>query len=82
MPSSTSRGATVRKARAPTLVYGGRSSIVPWRTMRWVHEQVPGSEFMLFGRKVGVHGWFLNPDPSGASFMRRVSSFFDRHRWS
>ena len=41
-------------------------------------EQLPGSEFMLFDRQVGVHGAFLNPPPSGTTFMRRVRSFFER----
>jgi pimeloyl-ACP methyl ester carboxylesterase len=68
----------VAKAKVPTLVYGGKSSLVPWRAMQWVHEQVPGSEFMLFGQDVGVHGAFLNPPPSGPRFMRTVKSFLDR----
>lgn len=68
----------IRDSRMPVLVYGGRSSIVPWKAMRWVHEQLPRSEFMLFDERVGVHGAFLNPAPSGATFMRRVRSFFER----
>lgn len=68
----------VAKAKVPTLVYGGKSSLVPWRAMRWVHEQIPGSEFMLFGTDVGVHGAFLNPPPSGTRFMRTVRIFLDR----
>jgi pimeloyl-ACP methyl ester carboxylesterase len=68
----------VAHAGVPTLVYGGKSSLVPWRAMRWVHRQIPGSEFMLFGRDVGVHGAFLNPPPSGTRFMRTVRSFLDR----
>ncbi|MGI9187078.1 MAG: alpha/beta fold hydrolase [Gaiellales bacterium] len=62
----------------PVLVYGGKSSVVPWHAMRWIHEQLPGSEFMLFPEGVGVHGIFLNPPPSGTDFMRRVHSFLDR----
>lgn len=68
----------VAEANVPTLVYGGKSSLVPWRAMQWVHEQIPGSEFMLFGTDVGVHGAFLNPPPSGPRFMRTVHSFLDR----
>ena len=68
----------VRDSHMPVLVYGGKSSIVPWKAMQWVHQQLPGSEFMLFGTQVGVHGAFLNPAPSGTTFMRRVRSFFER----
>lgn len=70
----------VRDAGVPMLVYGGRSSVVPWQAMRWVHDQVPGSEFMLFGPTSGVHGAFLNPGPSGERFMSQVRSFFEGHR--
>lgn len=70
----------VRDAGVPMLVYGGRSSVVPWQAMQWVHDQVPGSEFMLFGPADGVHGAFLNTGPSGERFMSQVRSFFDRHR--
>lgn len=68
----------IRNSRMPVLVYGGKSSIVPWKAMQWVHEQLPGSEFMLFDERVGVHGAFLNPAPSGTTFMRKVRSFFER----
>jgi pimeloyl-ACP methyl ester carboxylesterase len=68
----------VRASGIPVLVYGGRSSIVPWQAMRWVHRQLPGSELMLFGPRVGVHGAFLNPPPSGEVFMDRLRGFLDR----
>jgi pimeloyl-ACP methyl ester carboxylesterase len=70
--------ALIARSKMPVLVYGGKSSIVPWRAMEWVHQQLPGSELMLFDTDVGVHGAFLNPPPSGDEFMRRVRSFFDR----
>jgi len=68
----------IRNSHMPVLVYGGKSSIVPWEAMQWVHEQLPGSEFILFDEQVGVHGAFLNPEPSGTTFMRMVRSFFER----
>lgn len=71
---------SVRDGGVPLLVYGGRSSVVPWQAMQWVHDQVPGSEFMLFGPANGVHGAFLNRGPSGERFMSQVRSFFDAHR--
>ncbi len=68
----------VAESKIPVLVYGGKSSVVPWAAMQWIHDQVPGSEFVLFDEKVGVHGAFLNPAPSGEVFMETVRSFFSR----
>lgn len=68
----------VAESKIPVLVYGGRSSVVPWAAMQWIHDQIPGSEFMLFDENVGVHGAFLNPAPSGDVFMGTVRSFFSR----
>ena len=68
----------VAASKIPVLVYGGKSSIVPWTAMQWIHDQIPDSEFMLFDENVGVHGAFLNPAPSGDVFMDTVHSFFSR----
>jgi pimeloyl-ACP methyl ester carboxylesterase len=68
----------VSESGMPVLVYGGESSIVPLEAMRWVHQQVPGSELFVFDKWVGVHAAFLNPPPSGNDFMRNVQSFLDR----
>ena len=68
----------VAESKIPVLVYGGKSSIVPWTAMKWLHDQIPGSELMLFDENVGVHGAFLNPAPSGDVFMSTVHSFFSR----
>ena len=68
----------VAASRIPVLVYGGKSSIVPWTAMKWIHDQISGSELMLFEENVGVHGAFLNPAPSGDVFMDTVHSFFSR----
>jgi non-heme chloroperoxidase len=68
----------VAESKIPVLVYGGKSSVVPWAAMQWIHDQIPGSEFMLFDENVGVHGTFLNPAPSGDVFMATMRSFFSR----
>ena len=68
----------VRESGMPVLVYGGKVSLVPWQAMQWVHEQLPGSEFMLFDENVGVHASFLNPPPSGDEFMDRLRHFLDQ----
>ena len=67
----------IRNGNLPVLVYGGKSSLVPWKSMQWVHDQLPGSEFMLFEEGVGVHAAFLNPPPSGTIFMDTFRRFMD-----
>jgi non-heme chloroperoxidase len=37
----------------PTLVVGGRVSVVPWRSQEWVAEQVPGSRLEIFEEEEG-----------------------------
>ncbi|MCY2978801.1 MAG: alpha/beta hydrolase [Planctomycetota bacterium] len=67
----------VAQSGMPVLVYGGKSSIVPWRAMQWVSEQVPDSEFMLFEKEDGVHAPHLSPPPLREKFMNGVLSFLD-----
>lgn len=67
----------IQNGNIPVLIYSGKSSIVPWKAMQWVHDQLPGSEFMLFEKDVGVHFAFLNPPPSGTIFMNRLRQFLD-----
>ena len=68
----------IANSGVPVLVYAGKASIVNWRAMQWVHEQIPDSELILMDEEVGVHASFLNPPPSGPEFMNRVRDFFDR----
>ena len=37
----------------PTLVVGGRVSVVPWRSQEWIVEQVPGSRLEIFEEEEG-----------------------------
>jgi non-heme chloroperoxidase len=37
----------------PTLVVGGRVSVVPWRSQAWIHEQIPGSRLEIFEEEEG-----------------------------
>jgi pimeloyl-ACP methyl ester carboxylesterase len=37
----------------PTLVVGGRTSIVPWRSQEWVAAQVPGARLEIFEEEEG-----------------------------
>ena len=53
----------IRNGNIPVLIYGGKSSIVPWKAMQWTHDQLPNSELMLFESDVGVHGAFFKSAP-------------------
>ena len=37
----------------PTLVVGGRVSVVPWQSQEWIAEQVPGSRLEIFEEEEG-----------------------------
>ncbi len=68
---------TIRESGVPVLIYGGKVSIVHWEVMQWVHEEIPGSTFMLFDESVGVHAAHLNPEPSRSVFYDGVRTFLD-----
>ena len=68
----------ISQSGMPVLVYGGKSSLVPWEAMKWVSQQIPESELMLFEKDVGVHAPHLSPPPSGQRFMLGVADFLDR----
>lgn len=37
----------------PTLVVGGRVSVVPWRSQKWIAQQVPGARLEIFEEEEG-----------------------------
>lgn len=47
----------------PTLVFGGKASVVPWQSVVWVAEQIKGSKLEVFGEdEGGSHCMFMeNP---------------------
>jgi non-heme chloroperoxidase len=57
----------------PTLVVGGRVSVVPWKSQVWIHNQVRGSRLEIFEEtEGGNHFMFMeNPD----KFNRIVRDF-------
>ena len=57
----------------PTLVLGGRKSVVPWESQVWIGEQIPGARSVIFTEaEIGYHFAFLeNPD----RFNREVRAF-------
>ena len=52
----------------PTLVVGGRTSLVPWRSVAWTHAQIQGSRLEIFEEEEGgQHFMFLEaPDKFNA----------------
>jgi pimeloyl-ACP methyl ester carboxylesterase len=59
----------------PTLVVGGKESLVPWKSQVWIGNQIPGAHTVIFeGNEGGAHFMFMeNPDKFNAlvkDFMR------------
>lgn len=59
---------TIPRLALPTLVVGGRSSLIPWVACQWIHEQIPGSRLEIFEESEGgQHFMFIeNPDKFNA----------------
>lgn len=60
---------TIPRLRLPTLVVGGRSSLIPWVACQWIHEQIPGSRLEIFEEaEGGQHFMFVeNPEKFNAT---------------
>lgn len=43
----------IRRIRRRTLVIGGRVSLIPWQSQAWIHQQVAGSELVIFEQQEG-----------------------------
>jgi non-heme chloroperoxidase len=43
----------IPRIETPTLVVGGRVSVVPWRSQAWVAEQIPGARLEIFEEEDG-----------------------------
>ncbi|MEZ2301902.1 MAG: alpha/beta fold hydrolase [Microcoleus sp.] len=61
------------RIRQPTLIVGGRKSLIPWRSQVWINQSIPSSELEIFEEaEGGGHFMFIeNPD----KFNRRVLEF-------
>jgi pimeloyl-ACP methyl ester carboxylesterase len=57
----------------PTLIVGGQASIFPWRSLAWIHEQIPGSRLEVFGEDEGGSHFPFVENP--AKFNRLVAEF-------
>ena len=64
------------RIRQPTLIIGGRKSLIPWRSQVWINQSIPDSELEIFEEaEGGGHFMFIeNPE----KFNRRVLQFLSR----
>jgi len=61
------------RIRQPTLIIGGRKSIIPWKSQVWINKTIPNSELEMFEEAEGG-GYFMfieNPE----KFNQRVLQF-------
>ena len=63
------------KISVKTLVIGAEGSQVPWQSQKWIHDQIPDSEFVLFEESERVkHFIFLeNPDRFNLEVIKFLS---------
>jgi non-heme chloroperoxidase len=57
----------------PTLVVGGRASVVPWKSQVWIQKQVPGSTIEIFEESEGGNHFMFMENPD--KFNRVVRAF-------
>jgi pimeloyl-ACP methyl ester carboxylesterase len=43
----------IPRIRTPSLVVGGRVSVVPWKSQEWINQQIPGSRLEIFEENEG-----------------------------
>lgn len=63
----------IPRINLPTLVVGGRTSNVPWKSQVWIHEQIPGSRLEIFEENEGgKHFMFIE----GAEKFNKIVAEF------
>lgn len=63
----------IPRINIPTLIVGGRVSLVPWKSQAWIHEQIPGSRLEIFEESEGgQHFMFIE----GAEKFNRIVAEF------
>ncbi len=63
----------IRRIDLPTLLIGARASQIPWKSMVWMHEQIPGSRLEIFEESEGGKHFLFMENPG--KFNRLVSDF-------
>jgi pimeloyl-ACP methyl ester carboxylesterase len=63
----------IPRINIPTLVVGGRTSVVPWKSQVWIHDQIPGSRLEIFEENEGgQHFMFIE----GAEKFNKILAEF------
>ncbi len=57
----------------PTLIVGGRASLIPWRSQEWMHRQIAGSRLEIFEEEEGGNHFMFMENPD--RFNRLVDEF-------
>jgi non-heme chloroperoxidase len=64
---------TIPRITLPTLVIGGRVSLIPWKSMAWIAKQIPGAQLDIFEENEGGSHFMFVENPT--KFNRIVSTF-------
>ena len=62
-----------RTLTLPTLVIGGRVSVVSWQSQAWIHEQIAGARLEIFEEHEGGQHFMFIENP--AKFNQLVGDF-------
>ena len=57
----------------PTLIIGGRASLIDWRSQEWMHRQIAGSQLEIFEEEDGGSHFMFMENPE--RFNRLVDAF-------
>jgi pimeloyl-ACP methyl ester carboxylesterase len=57
----------------PTLVIGGRVSLIPWKSLAWIAKQIPGAQLEIFEENEGGSHFMFVENPT--KFNQIVSKF-------
>ncbi len=63
----------IPRITVPTLVVGGRVSVVPWKSVQWIAEQIVGSDLVIFEEEEGGQHFMFIENPE--KFNRAVADF-------
>lgn len=63
----------IPRVTLPTLVIGGRVSLIPWKSQAWIHDQIEGSRLEIFEEDEGGQHFMFIENPE--KFNRLVTDF-------
>jgi len=63
----------VTRIERPTLLIGGKASQIPWKSMLWMHEHIPGSRLEIFEEEDGGKHFTFMENPE--KFNRILADF-------